>query len=271
MKKLAVEHYINNNISPEDEFDFVGNVLSEFNSVKESKCYVMGKEFSKQLEKVKLDILSKYLMNIKETLYIEFAENIFLDEDNYFSGCVFCQSNNGYLSISLFSTLERYVSTIGFSVGELIEINGNCIAPSIDDILTLGIANASYSKHSVGLTNIIGNRIAIKKTLSFACNCILYINSGNPDLRLTRTPKCNSKSIKGLKKFIKKYPIESPIVYVGYNHKKKNIYYKDTSEVNGHFRWQPYGKELSKIKLIWINEHIREYNNTYKKLLTKGE
>ena len=34
--------------------------------------------------------------------------------------------------------------------------------------------------------------------------------------------------------------------------------------VSGHFRWQPYGMGRSKIKLIFINPHEREYNKDIK-------
>lgn len=43
---------------------------------------------------------------------------------------------------------------------------------------------------------------------------------------------------------------------VGYN--LVNMKYAEECNISGHWRWQPYGKNLSKVKLIWIKPHSRK-------------
>lgn len=54
-------------------------------------------------------------------------------------------------------------------------------------------------------------------------------------------------------------PPVNPLL-VGYGWMKMRRQLINETSVSGHFRWQPHGPNLSKVKLIWINEHLRKYN-----------
>jgi hypothetical protein len=81
-------------------------------------------------------------------------------------------------------------------------------------------------------------------------NAILYINTGQPDVRDQKGHKTKGISFEGKKQGqkIRKYKDISfhDSVLVGFNFKKE--YY-----VNGYFRWQPYGPKNSLRRFQWID------------------
>jgi len=92
--------------------------------------------------------------------------------------------------------------------------------------------------------------------LRIVINLILYINTGDPDIRDFQ----NKIKIPGEKK---PKPIRHSdslsnlqVKLVGYNWKKNIIktYSLSSWQRSGHFRWQRHGKGLSLVKLIWIDD-----------------
>ena len=55
-----------------------------------------------------------------------------------------------------------------------------------------------------------------------------------------------------------------PVFLVGFDWKKNRLYKMSSTDVAGHFRWQPCGPGRSQVKLIWIDDHSREYKNVVK-------
>jgi hypothetical protein len=51
-----------------------------------------------------------------------------------------------------------------------------------------------------------------------------------------------------------------PVELLSFNFHKRSNFNIDSTEVRGHFRWQPHGPGLSKVKLIWIDPHTRHFN-----------
>lgn len=89
----------------------------------------------------------------------------------------------------------------------------------------------------------------IKPAAQVVLNALLYLHSGNPDLREYQVPKA-ARRIRD--DYIRRYGKEVCIL-VGYDWKKPRLEHS----VRGHWRWQPYGEKLSKVKLIWIDAHNR--------------
>jgi len=105
----------------------------------------------------------------------------------------------------------------------------------------------------------------MRETIEFILKCVLYINSGDPDLRhLKPTPKppADAKR-KHHRRWARENECPVPVTLLGFGYKKPREFSKDTAFVNTHMRWQPYGPNRSKIKLIWVKEHERQ--------LKKGE
>lgn len=98
--------------------------------------------------------------------------------------------------------------------------------------------------------------------IKYCLNTLLYINTGDPDLREYKAPPTpKTKKPKKLRLFHKQHENISlfDVTLVGYNFKKDAVYKIGSTQVVGHFRWQPYGENRNQVKLIWVSEHERNY------------
>jgi hypothetical protein len=91
---------------------------------------------------------------------------------------------------------------------------------------------------------------------SFILKCLVYIESGDPNLTYDYAPK-NTLLPRPPKAQEEPENLSSiDLIKVGYSFHGRN--YKEGSwPVKGHFKWQPYGPQRSKYKLIWVDEQRR--------------
>ena len=247
---FTINIFNKNNQKPQDNKDVANLFFYSHKYKKDYSCYLFCKEFSSQLKKVDLKILPKYLFNKEETLYVEFGESIELSVFKI-KGFV-CLKHKEFIDICFFSPIPNgHVLNLG------IVIPNHPLFNTIEDIM-----NRYISDDCSDLFDVNTDKKNLTHLLKYSINCILYIGSGNPDLRLLKKIKKNFKSKKGEKKHRKKNPIEGNLIEVGFNYKKSVLFNIESTNVKGHFRWQPYGKQLSLIKLIWIAEHKRKFKNT---------
>jgi hypothetical protein len=90
---------------------------------------------------------------------------------------------------------------------------------------------------------------------------MVYLGSGDPDLREFRAPRPTTQNPKKLKRWFKEHENKSLVdmTLVGFTWKKPRIYQVGETLVTGHPRWQPWGPGKTKVKLIWIEPHVRHY------------
>jgi hypothetical protein len=93
--------------------------------------------------------------------------------------------------------------------------------------------------------------------VEFCLKVLLYIHTGDPDLQpeAKRYP-CATNKEKYLRHIENHCPFTVHTIGYSFHERHRHI---DSTVVTGHFRWQPYGPKLSKVKLIWIDEHSRNY------------
>jgi len=91
-------------------------------------------------------------------------------------------------------------------------------------------------------------------------NILVYIKSGNPDLREFKNDIKYKKNKIPVKK--DRELSTSDIILVGFNYKKAIIHRIDETTVSSHFRWQRCGKELSQVKLVCVSEHTRSFKKS---------
>jgi hypothetical protein len=137
------------------------------------------------------------------------------------------------------------------------DAEGNCknvssyfVAPLID----------GRTIEDVILTNLEkgeGEMYISPKFIQMVSKCLLYIQSGDPDLRAEPGIWSQSKKEKKVRIHNRNH-CRFDVVNVGYSYNGIR-YHIDEAAVSGHFRWQRYGENLSKVKLIWIDEHVRKY------------
>jgi hypothetical protein len=121
--------------------------------------------------------------------------------------------------------------------------------PEDDSILISDLLNGKFDSES---------KLGYPSYLRIVINLILYLSTGEPDIRDFR----NKSKVPGEKK---KSPIRTsdilsclPIKLVGYNWKKNIIktFSVQSWTRDGHFRWQRYGEKLGLVKLIWIDDQV---------------
>jgi hypothetical protein len=98
--------------------------------------------------------------------------------------------------------------------------------------------------------------------IKFALKVTIYLLCGEPDLRFweNKLPGLLTKRERDRWKTIHMDMPDFPAYIVGIDWKKPTIYNMDQTKVMGHFRWQPHGENRKKVKLIWIDEHVRVFN-----------
>jgi len=87
--------------------------------------------------------------------------------------------------------------------------------------------------------------------IHYVIKCILYVESGEPDLKKEGHLSTSKKK----RKVFSINELPYPVVLVGYSFHNRT-YHVDQFKRSGHFRWQPYGEGRTKVKLIWIDEQI---------------
>lgn len=92
-------------------------------------------------------------------------------------------------------------------------------------------------------------------------NLALYIHSSDPDLLPLKTT--SNLSIRERKALHNKTGATNhcliPVTLVSWNYKTPKTFHVDSTLVASHFRWQRYGENFSKVKLILIGEHERHF------------
>jgi hypothetical protein len=103
-------------------------------------------------------------------------------------------------------------------------------------------------------------RIAMSRLI----NGIVYINSGNPDLREYKRPTKEDKlSRKEKDRLVSLYGTEDAIL-VSWDWKKPRIYREGAWVVDGHGWWKPHGPNRSLRTWDWRTGHIRQRKPTDK-------
>jgi hypothetical protein len=95
--------------------------------------------------------------------------------------------------------------------------------------------------------------------LFFIMKCLVYINSGNPDLREMRNPiRYKSPTSQTAVREHKQFSIP-PFNVVGFNWKKERMAHVDSWGVEPFMRFQPYGPGRSQYKYVMVKEHTRSH------------
>lgn len=275
----------------------ISMVMTEFYSGKRL-VYKIARHFGEQLAKVNLNLSVTILRETDGFVWIEFPDNLryrlsYSDGEFYSQGAlVWVVTKDGgpdAFEFTITRTGEEIQAYI-YVMSPLFDRDGN---PTMQfDSLKIAVPKgASSVEQSViaALSNHLGNyndkgefdpdvinfgksdfgssnaRIINVDTSShyyfYLLKCLIYIQSGDPDLRKYRPPKIESKNPKKIRSFYRKHHDNSliPMILVGYDFKKPVVYQVGETSVTGHFRWQPYGEGRTKVKLIWIDEHLRHY------------
>jgi hypothetical protein len=117
-----------------------------------------------------------------------------------------------------------------------------------------------FEQHATGLLT----SDVTKDLILYAVKCAMYIFSSNPDLTDYK-PRPTSHEVPRKERDRNRTENAKshgsfPLSLVGYSWQKPRSYSVGEIVVTGHWRWQPCGPALAFVKLIWIDDHVRNYN-----------
>lgn len=221
----------------------IGGFLQEYIETKKN-MFRIAKIFGKQLSKADLKISTKYLPTENKFHLVEFPF-AFNFGDFYI--------RNAFINVTKFDKNDEvtHVTIVCPQIRNGVWKNGEMFTAVIncqsDNIETSLEKTASYFNASQ----------VYKDLITYTLKCLLYINSSECDIQKVGGSICNKK---GKAKVIDFYKTHNPfdIINVGFGFHGR-VYTKDQTTVSGHFRWQPCGVQYSQVKLIWIDEHLRQF------------
>jgi hypothetical protein len=239
------------------------------------KIYKIAEEFGKELLKIEPKIDEKYLSNTLEPILIEFPDGVSFPVKDY--------PDMSYKSVVVMMreiNKEARVTLDKIFDGALLE--GEEVITSRQLLIALLPYNKDGTLDEYGLPKFYridfkeGSDIKeeISKYLdqfdgknqelfSYIVNAMIYINSGNPDLREYKAPKKPENFKQRERQWVKqnKDKVMVDMTLLGFSYKKATIFGMEKTTVSGHFRWQPYDVGLSKVKLIWIESYEKMFKN----------
>ena len=227
-----------------------------------ANCYKIARSFGSHLNKTKLDVPTSVMpKKLGKTYMIEFPDGIEFHgpAGEIYHSCI--------VAIGMYGTKPEkgIFKSIGLGILDEIGFTLQVCAPDI----TAKEMTASISVMDIGSKETIQDSIDLfvqrhgemhfpHEMINYIAKCLLYIESGEPDLKNDGVMSV-SKNLKKQKSMAKKDLYPFPLVRVGYGFHHRE-YHVGSTMVRGFFRWQSYSPQHSKVKLIWIDEHPRHYN-----------
>lgn len=221
----------------------------------------MAKEFGNALLKTKCNVSAKFLKFDNTLKCIEFPDDISFDcKDGDFATCAYVgmykhPAGEKFQAVHPDNHLEMlnadYILDIVTPLGDW-KIDHVRIFLREDDLISDALASA----HKL-VINATGIGLDL---VTYIVNCLLYIESGDPDLRHLRPmPKpSNAKKIKQWRREGGE-EITCDVTWVGFDYKKERQYHIDSTWVDRYLRWQMCGPGRSELRPVWVKEHTRHY------------
>lgn len=215
-----------------------------------AKIHVIGPRFGEHLNRTSLDLpVSLIPYELGKTYWIELPDSLpFKDESGFYRTECFV-----YFGMTLQN--KPSMELVSFDVGRDGKRNGVysefCLPLDPDSKISDLIdryGNIKSSNYQVAS----GAGSFPNELVHFVSKVLLYIISAEPDLKPEKGAVCSSSKPKKIRRHLESVcPYDTVLVGYDFHQRHRHI---DSSLRSGHFRWQRFGPELSKVKLIWIDE-----------------
>ena len=228
-----------------------------------AKIYKIGREFGEQLSKVRLNLSSKYIPETEKMICIEFPENLrfHLGNQQYaHHAYVYVSNNDG----DKFTNERKETFTKLLNITSyLYDEKGNPVDNYLNNYLGISFKSDDEPVEEALERAIKSSTYSFvnREYVNFVVNALIYIFSGDPDLREQRAPRIPSHP-KDARIFLRNHENTSLVdmTLVGFDWAKPRHYNVDSTIRRGHPRWQPYGPKRERVKLIWIEPTTITYN-----------
>lgn len=242
------------NLRESDEFRMVSSFVQRKTS------YIVAGEFFDVLSSVDLKLSPSHIPLTNEAVYIQYPQLLklqpqggLLPTDEYVGGSfvgVFDQGQDGFAYergktfVMMTYPLNKYGKRTG---GDFLIAIMSLHYDSLEE------AWNRYDAESIAPDPVV------RMLTSNLLKLLVYIKSGDPDLRFLSRPKGPGQRREQAKDL--GYFYEQDVYHVGFDWKKSRIFSVASTKVRSHFRWQPCGPNRENVKLILIDEHNRNFSN----------
>jgi len=223
--------------------------------------FKIASEFGRVLEKADCAVPVDYLPFNGKVICIEFPDDVaFNMKDGDFGRCAYVSCDQRAEGFSLPGILDPFTRRIDITVPLWRDDNKFCDGYVGEDNFRVffkegdTLETATQRSHE-NIGRPTGFTLEIIK---YILKCVLYIHSGDPDLREFR-PEPRPHNQKRLKRWRRENLCKIPLTLVGFDYKKPKEFSVGSTFVDTHLRWQPYGPQRSQVKLIWVRPHERHY------------
>lgn len=218
------------------------------------QSYIIGSEFFDALTGVDLKLESKYFPKDLGAVFLQFPKLIRLGHNQFTNGIftrVFWEQDENESPLLMLAVLVS-------------DRNGRVVRhkPFASSFFKIrpGILEEvfkTWTKKMYDQGKVPDLASKINDVIEMACKLLIYINSGDPDLRELRKPRGPGDRRAQVKEFGHYY--SENVFHVGFEWKKRRVYSVDGTRVRGHWRWQPCGTGRQQVRLKFIEEHERHY------------
>jgi len=223
--------------------------------------YQLCREFGEQLHTVPLDIPCDLVPPADETVLIHFPDTVrFRHNDGTYARCAYVRQRSGGEEVVRDIACNRTLRILMPDYDEDGRLLDTFSWLSMPMRSGYTLTQEAEEVRKINCDPAMGSSVDV---LDYVAKAYLYIKSGEPDLRALRAPKePETRKAKKLRHFHRVHADTSllDVTLVGYDFKKKTQYNVGETCVRGFFRTQRYGKNWSKYKIIWIDEHTRTYS-----------
>lgn len=227
------------------------------------RIYKIGREFGDVLRKVDLDVKADLVPEIPYYFCVEFPEHIAF-HDHAQSDWFCC----AYLAVQKRSEHYKPVDRHGKDLYCTIDIilpcyysDGRAKPEENNTILAFRDKDEKLSECIDRAQANSTHPINCKEVFEYIVKFLIYLGSGEPDLREYRAPRPTTHDPKKTRRWAREHHNRSLVdmTLVGFSWKKQRPYKVGETTVTGHPRWQPWGPGRTKVKLIWIEPFVRHY------------
>jgi len=231
----------------------VGSFLQNYIDHRDS-YYRFADKFTQHLHKTSLKLPQSFLQRTLHPVLIEFPFAFRFGNFQLKHAYLSIFHNLGEKDYILSITSARYDQD-GTWDGSSFLHSGVEISSSTEDI------ESSLEKSTKYLVDLDGEDLATFKSFVLLCvKAMVYLKSAEPNIQREPGAATSKSSTAKLKKFYRhNRAFDSISVGYGYHGLTYSV---DSTVVRGFFRWQRFGPGLALVKLIWIDEHSRNYRSS---------
>ncbi len=236
----------------------IRNIIEIQKASKEGRfrVYSVGKNFFEAVSRLDRDVPFEYIGADDDVVFIK-TPTIVMNGVTY-DGCYVRSMSHG---VMLMPTPRDTYTLQGCRVVLVFSPQGkfNPLADTEFNTKAVEFKYESETETQVFADFVTHDHEGFTDWMNGVVNTAVYINSQDPEIEELRPLRLyDRKQLSGMESSKREHLCTFPVRLVNWAFHRR-VYSVDSTMVSGHFRRQPCGVGRTGIKLVWIDEHVRTY------------